>query len=140
MESFTPYSALAGGALIGIAAALLLLLNGRIAGASGILAGAIERPAGDTTWRYFFLGGLVIGTGGWLALTGGPAISFDTGLPMLAAAGLLTGVGTRIGAGCTSGHGVCGIARVSPRSLVATATFIATGMASVFVARHLVGV
>lgn len=139
MDSFTPFSALAGGTLIGLAATLLLLANGRIAGASGILAGALERPAGDTSWRYFFLGGLLLGTGGWLAVTGGPAINFDTSLPTLAIAGLLTGIGTRIGAGCTSGHGVCGIARVSPRSMIATAVFIASGMATVFVARHVVG-
>ncbi len=139
MGAFTPFSALAGGALIGLAAAMLLLLNGRIAGASGILAGALERPSGDTSWRLFFLAGLVIGTGSWFALTGGPAIAFDTSLPGLVTAGLLTGIGTRVGAGCTSGHGVCGIARVSPRSLVATGTFIATGMATVFVTRHIIG-
>jgi uncharacterized membrane protein YedE/YeeE len=139
MENFTPLPALAGGLLIGGAVSLLLLLNGRLAGASGILAGLVSPQRGDTTWRALFVVGLVIGTSGWLALTGSAPPRFDSGWPMIVLGGLLTGVGTRIGAGCTSGHGVCGIARLAPRSLVATGVFMAAGIATVFVARHLVG-
>jgi uncharacterized membrane protein YedE/YeeE len=133
--------ALAGGALIGISAAALLLLNGRIAGVSGIVGGLLAAPDRDSAWRALFVGGLV--TGGLVL----PALVADPfrGLPdapsaSIAAAGLLVGFGARLGNGCTSGHGVCGVSRLSPRSLLATATFMATGAITVFVLRHLVGV
>ncbi len=139
MESFTPYSALAGGALIGLAASALLLMNGRIAGISGILGGLLVPARGDIAWRLLFLAGLA---GGALIYrivgADGLVVRFDAAYPVIVAGGLLVGFGTIIGGGCTSGHGVCGIARLSPRSLVATLTFLVTGVATVFVARHLV--
>ena len=140
MENFTPYSALAGGALIGLAASALLLMNGRIAGISGILGGLLAPARGDIAWRLLFLAGLA---GGALLYrivgADGLVVRFDATYPVIVAGGLLVGFGTTIGGGCTSGHGVCGIARLSPRSLVATLTFLVTGVATVFVARHLVG-
>lgn len=138
--SFTPWSALLGGALIGLAAALFVLLNGRIAGISGILGGLLgPRPAGDTGWRIAFLAGMVIAPALWLLFTALPEIRIEAGWPMLVAAGLLVGISTRYGAGCTSGHGVCGISRLSPRSIVATLLFMGSGFATVFVIRHLIG-
>ena len=140
VANFTPASALIGGALIGISATLLLWLNGRIAGVSGIMHGALQQRAGDT-WRWLFLAGLVAGAGVWLWLAP-PAFAPRTGypLPLVLLAGVLVGFGTAQGGGCTSGHGVCGISRLSARSIVATLTFLVTGMASVFVVRHLLGV
>ncbi len=137
MNDFTPLSALAGGVLIGLAAAGLLLVNGRIAGISGMLAGAISPNTTDKGWRRAFLAGLV--GGGVLAallLPGafGPAL---LGPGALVAAGAVVGLGTRLGGGCTSGHGVCGIGRMSKRSMVAVATFMATGAVAVYVARVL---
>jgi uncharacterized membrane protein YedE/YeeE len=137
---FTPLSALAGGALIGLAAALLWILNGRVAGIAGIV-GQLLRPApGDSAWRVAFVVGLV--GGGALVAALHPS-SF--GLPpggngMLLVGGLCVGFGTRLGNGCTSGHGLCGMSRLSPRSIVATIVFIAVGMATVFVVRHVGGV
>ncbi len=138
MENFTPYSALAGGALIGIASALLLFFNGRIAGISGIMNGVFFAPKSDKTWRLLFLAGLVVGG----LLLQGFAPGFNTprqGYPIvsLAIGGFLVGCGTRMANGCVSGHGVCGIARFSLRSIAATLTFIATGMLTVYVLRHL---
>ncbi len=134
-------SALAGGILIGLSATLLLLLNGRIAGISGIFNGALRPRPGDTAWRLAFLTGLVLGT--VLHSVSGPApIPFlpDEFSPaLMVAGGLLVGFGTRLGSGCTSGHGVCGIARFSVRSLAATITFVLTGMISVFLVRHVLG-
>ena len=136
-QHFTPWSALAGGMLIGLAAALLILFNGRIAGISGIVGGLLRPRQGDLGWRIAFLGGL-IGTPLlwqlWLAL---PAVRIDAGAPALVAAGLLVGVGVRYGAGCTSGHGVCGLSRWSPRSLAATCIFMAAGFLTVYLLRHL---
>lgn len=131
---FTPWSALAGGALIGLAATVLLASLGRIAGISGLFNGALEQR-GDRAWRIAFLLGLVGAAGGWFALTGAMP---RTGLPLpwLLAGGVLVGFGTRLGNGCTSGHGICGLARLSPRSAVAVAVFIAAGFATVFVLRH----
>ncbi len=140
MENFTPVSALIGGSLIGLSAAILLAVNGRLAGISGILAGLAPPSRDDTTWRVLFVVGLLGGAGAWLAVTGGPVVAFDVAWPVLILGGLLAGIGTRIGAGCTSGHGVCGLARLSPRSMVATATFVAVGAATVFVSRHVIGV
>ena len=139
MENFTPISAIAGGGLIGLSAALLLAINGRLAGISGILAGLLQPIGNDWSWRLFFIVGLIGGSGLWLAAIDRPVIAFDVGWPVVILGGILTGVGTRIGAGCTSGHGVCGLARLSPRSLVATLTFVGTGALTVFVVRHVVG-
>ena len=129
MTQFTPYSAAAGGALIGAAAALLWVALGRIAGISGILGGLAGAPAGEHGWRLAFLGGLV----------GAPLLLIAADPARLALAGLLVGFGTRLGAGCTSGHGVCGIARLSPRSIAATGVFMATAAATVFLSRHVLG-
>ncbi|MEY4764967.1 MAG: hypothetical protein RI907_1640 [Pseudomonadota bacterium] len=144
--AFTPGSALLGGALIGLAAALLALANGRVAGISGILAGLLRPQAGDVGWRWAFLGGLALaaaviqglapwlgGLPGWPALVAGRS---GASTALLVVAGLLVGWGTRQGSGCTSGHGVCGMARLSPRSIVATLCFMATGVLSVGVLRH----
>jgi hypothetical protein len=134
---FTPVSALLGGALIGLAATLLLWSLGRIAGVSGILNGVLEQPLGRG-WRIAFLAGLVAAAGTWFAISGArPRADFP--LPWLVAGGLLVGFGTRLGSGCTSGHGICGLARLSPRSLVAVLVFMGTGFATVFVLRHVPG-
>lgn len=134
---FTPWASLAGGALIGLAAALLVLFNGRIAGISGILGGLLPWPKGDTTWRLAFLAGLAGAPLVYVLLQPLPEVQSDAGTAVLVAAGLLVGVGTRYGSGCTSGHGVCGISRLSPRSLAATAAFMAAGFVTVYVVRHL---
>lgn len=138
-NSFTPYSALIGGALIGLAAAALALLNGRIAGIAGIVGGALVPKRGEFAWRIAFVAGLLVAPWIWLLADELPEIRFEVGTPGLILAGLLVGISTRYGAGCTSGHGVCGIARLSPRSLVATAAFMTTGFLTVFVIRHLIG-
>ena len=137
-NAFTPVSALIGGAIIGAAVALFVVLNGRIAGVSGILGGLARPRAGDISWRIAFVAGLVAAPLAWGLLAALPEIRVDASFPALAAAGLLVGVGTRYGGGCTSGHGVCGVSRVSPRSIAATAAFMAAGFATVFVARHLI--
>jgi uncharacterized membrane protein YedE/YeeE len=137
MHHFTPWTALAGGVLIGAAAVLLLLLNGRIAGVSGI-AGRIGTAArGDRAWRVAFAAGLVLGAAAWIAF-GGSVAPPRSGFPAwaLMASGLLVGYGTALGNGCTSGHGVCGVARLSRRSLAATATFLGVALATTFLARH----
>jgi len=123
-----------GGVLIGLASAILLLLNGRIAGCSGIAVGACRVRSGDAEWRWWFLGGLVVG-GALMALFYTDALVASVELPMtrVAVAGVLVGIGTRVGNGCTSGHGVCGIGRLSVRSMVATCTFIAAGVITVAV-------
>ncbi|MBL9035851.1 MAG: YeeE/YedE family protein [Rhodospirillaceae bacterium] len=139
---FTPVSAAIGGGLIGLAAALLWLALGRIAGISGILGQAIgaATSGAERLWRILFLLGLPLGA--WLAvqlgLAGLPSAP-PTNLALAVIGGLLVGFGTRLGSGCTSGHGICGLARLSPRSLAATIVFMAGGMASVFVLRHLIG-
>ena len=138
-NAFTPWSALAGGVLIGIAAALFVLLNGRIAGISGILGGMLKPLRGDIAWRVAFLAGLIGAPLVYMLFADAPEVRIDAGYGALVVAGLLVGVGTRYGSGCTSGHGVCGLSRLSPRSLVATVTFMAAGFATVFVARHLLG-
>jgi uncharacterized membrane protein YedE/YeeE len=139
MTQFTPLSALAGGALIGLAAAVLMLTNGRIAGISGIAGGLLRPHPGEIHWRVAFLGGLILAP--LLLRTVGGAVPEAAPLanvPVLIAAGLLVGFGTRLGGGCTSGHGVCGIARFSMRSVLATATFMAAAIVTVLVTRHLV--
>lgn len=134
---FTPYSALAGGALLGIAVTILWLWNGRIAGISGILGGLLQPKTGDVAWRTAFIIGLIVSPVAYSLFTELPTIEIDAGLPLLILAGLLVGIGTRYGAGCTSGHGVCGLARFSPRSLVATLSFMFTGFITVWFVRHL---
>lgn len=132
---------LAGGLMIGLAALSLLLFNGRIAGVSGVLGGALTGSmAGDRAWRWLFLVGLVVGALVYTLVAGRPVITaVPTSLGWTLIAGLLVGVGTRMGNGCTSGHGVCGLARFSGRSLVGTATFMLFGFVTVFVTRHLLG-
>jgi uncharacterized membrane protein YedE/YeeE len=131
---FTPWASLAGGVLIGVAAAMLVLLSGRIAGISGIVGGLLRPVRGDAAWRVAFIAGLLAAP---LMLGQAVPARIDAGTGMLAIAGLLVGIGTSVGSGCTSGHGVCGLSRLSPRSLVATAAFMLAGIATVFVARHL---
>ncbi len=140
MHDFTPLPALLGGALIGLSASLLLLTHGKITGISGIVGGLLARGTPDLAYRAWFLAGL-LAAGGLLALLY-PAAFASAGAPgappwLIVIAGLLVGYGTRLGNGCTSGHGVCGLSRFSPRSLAATLTFMATGAAAVFVVRHL---
>ena len=138
-SAFTPWPALAGGLLIGLAAALFVLLNGRIAGISGVLGGLLRPARGDVAWRGAFLLGLIGSPWVYGLLADVPAPRIQAGPALLIAAGVLVGVGTRYGSGCTSGHGVCGLSRLSPRSLVATLAFMAAGFATVFVVRHLIG-
>lgn len=134
---FTPWTSLAGGILIGIAAAMFLLLNGRIAGISGILGGLLRPRAGDTCWRVAFVLGLVAAPLVYQLFEPLPSVQIDAGTTLLVVAGLLVGVGTRYGSGCTSGHGVCGLSRFSARSLAATASFMGAGFLTVYVTRHL---
>jgi uncharacterized protein len=138
-NAFTPWASLAGGLLIGVAAAWLAWFNGRIAGISGILGGLLTPRPGETRWRLAFVLGLIAAPGVYALVTTLPPVQVDAGMPLLVVAGLLVGVGTRYGAGCTSGHGVCGISRRSPRSLAATIAFMGAGFLTVFVARHLLG-
>lgn len=135
---FTPWTSLAGGVLIGTAAAMFLFLNGRIAGISGILGGLLRPRISDIGWRVAFILGLVAAPQLYQLATPLPTVQIDAGTSLLVVAGLLVGVGTRYGSGCTSGHGVCGLSRLSPRSLVATAAFMAAGFVTVFAVRHLI--
>ena len=134
---FTPWTALAGGLIIGAAAAVFVLFNGRIAGISGILGGLLRPARGDIGWRLAFLLGLVGAPLAYTMFAPLPPARVAAGPVTLVVAGLLVGLGTRYGAGCSSGHGVCGLSRRSPRSLAATAAFMLAGFATVFVARHL---
>ncbi len=136
-NAFTPWSALSGGLLIGLAAAMFVLLNGRIAGISGVLGGLFKPTRGDLGWRVAFIGGLIGAPLVYAIFSTLPSVQIDAGYGALLVAGFLVGVGTRLGSGCTSGHGVCGLSRLSARSLVATATFMAAGFVTVFVLRHL---
>jgi uncharacterized protein len=140
LENFTPVSATVGGVLIGFAAVLLMALLGRIAGISGIASNLLPpQVAGDWPWRLAFILGLVLGARLIAALGLAPLLSFPMALPAMAVAGVLVGFGAVIGSGCTSGHGVCGIARLSKRSLVATATFMLAAIVVVYIVRHVVG-
>jgi uncharacterized membrane protein YedE/YeeE len=139
VENFTPVSGLVGGLLIGLAAALLLLLNGRISGISGIVGGLLAPRGSDAGWRLAFVAGLLLGALGFALATGGAAlVSVQASVPVLVVAGLLVGFGTRLGSGCTSGHGLCGIARLSKRSIVATSVFFGVAMLTVFLTRHMI--
>lgn len=140
MENFTPLESTIGGALIGVAAALLMLFHGRIAGISGVAGGLLSPKPGDLGWRVLFVAGLVVGGLAIYALQPSSfAIGIERSPVALVLAGLMVGFGTRLGSGCTSGHGVCGLSRLSPRSLAATLTFMATGMATAAVVTHLFG-
>ena len=134
---FTPWTALAGGLLLGVAVAAFLLLNGRVLGVSGIVGGLLRPVSGDTLWRWLFIAGMLAAP--WVVTVVAPMAEprIDAGWVVIIVAGLLVGWGTSMGSGCTSGHGVCGISRLSPRSLVATIVFMVAGMVVVFVARHL---
>jgi uncharacterized membrane protein YedE/YeeE len=138
-QHFTPWASLAGGVLLGLASALLILVNGRILGISGIVGGLLRPAPGDTGWRISFLLGLLSAPLIYAAVTTPEAPRIDAGWATLVAAGLLVGIGTRYGSGCTSGHGVCGLSRLSPRSLVATLAFMSAGFVTVFLARHALG-
>ena len=135
-NAFTPWSSLFGGMLIGLATALFVLLNGRIAGISGVLGGLLTPLRSDVLWRVAFVGGIVVAPLVYAIFHALPSVQIDADYAALIVAGLLVGVGTRYGAGCTSGHGVCGLSRLSLRSLAATATFMGAGFATVFVLRH----
>ncbi len=136
-NTFTPWSALAGGLLIGLAAAMFALFNGRIAGISGVVGGLLRPMRGDIGWRVAFIAGLAGAPLVYGVFSALPPVHVDAGSGVLIAAGLLVGVGTRYGSGCTSGHAVCGLSRLSLRSLAATAAFMVTGFAVVFVVRHI---
>lgn len=136
-QHFTPWASLAGGLILGLASAAFILLNGRVLGISGILGGLFKPAKGDMGWRLAFVAGLLVAPTVW-ALFAAPVVPrIEAGWPLLILAGLLVGWGTRYGSGCTSGHGVCGLSRLSPRSLVATASFMGAGFATVAVVRHL---
>ena len=140
MENFTPVASLIGGTLIGLSASAMLVFNGKIAGVSGIVGGLVSLRRSDTLWRVAFVAGLV--TGGFILRLLAPQ-AFEFGIVRsggaLALAGFMVGLGARVASGCTSGHGVCGISRFSPRSIVATAIFIVAGAAGVYVVNHLLG-
>ena len=135
-QQFTPLASLAGGMLIGLAAAILILFNGRIAGISGIAGGLLRPRHGDVAWRLAFIAGLLASPLLYRLFQALPEARVEAGTPALIVAGLLVGVGVRYGAGCTSGHGVCGLSRWSPRSLAATIAFMAAGFVTVYLLRH----
>lgn len=138
MEDFTPLSGLIGGMIIGLSAALLLLLSGRIAGITGIVGGIFAKSE-ESLWRVAFVVGMLLSVVGYVAVVGREGlVEVETSLPLVVLGGLLVGFGTRLGSGCTSGHGVCGIARFSKRSIVATATFFSVAAVTVFVVRHVI--
>jgi len=137
--NFTPWSSLAGGALIGLEASLFVIANGRIAGISGLIGSLLQRGSEGVSEKALFLLGLLIAPLIWALFATLPQIEFKSGWVGLIAAGVLVGIGTRYGSGCTSGHGVCGISRLSPRSMVATACFMFSGFVTVFILRHLLG-
>jgi uncharacterized membrane protein YedE/YeeE len=137
MENFTPVSGLIGGLLIGLATALMMLFNGRIAGISGIVGGLLARNGSEVGWRAVFVVGLLLGAFAYMLATGGALpVRVEASLLVMVVAGLLVGFGTRLGSGCTSGHGVSGIARFSKRSIVATLVFMGAGIVTVFLTGH----
>lgn len=134
--NFTPWASLTGGILLGIASSMFILVNGRILGISGILGGLVRPAKGDAGWRLSFLAGMLVAPTLY-ALFATPIVArIDAGWVTVGIAGLLVGIGTRYGSGCTSGHGVCGLSRLSPRALVATVAFMGAGFVTVFLARH----
>ena len=136
---FTPWASLAGGVLLGLASAMFILVNGRILGISGIVGGLLRPASGDIGWRLSFLLGLLVAPLLYILVAGPSVPRIDAGWTTVVVAGLLVGVGTRYGSGCTSGHGVCGLSRLSPRSLVATLAFMGAGFLTVFLVRHAFG-
>jgi len=136
---FTPWASLAGGILLGLASALFVLVNGRILGISGILGGLLRPKGGDVAWRVAFVLGLLVAPVVHAALRGPWEVRIEAGWGTVVVAGLLVGIGTRYASGCTSGHGVCGLSRLSPRSLVATLVFMGAGFGTVFMVKHLFG-
>lgn len=136
---FTWHSGLMGGLLIGLACAVLMLANGKIAGISGILGGLLRGMSPGWAWRGAFILGLLLAPSVYVMVSERPPVNIDTGWPLLLLSGLLVGFGTRLGSGCTSGHSICGLARNSRRSWVATLTFMLAGVATVYVVRHLLG-
>ena len=134
---FTPWTSLGGGIMIGAAAAMLVLLNGRIAGVSGIIGGVLRPAAGDMAWRLAFVIGLLVAPVAYRLVAVPTPPTIEASYPVLLLAGLLVGAGTRYGSGCTSGHGVCGLSRLSPRSLAATVAFMLAGIVTVYAVRHL---
>jgi len=137
--AFTPWSAATGGVIIGAAVALFVFVKVMIAGISGIVGGLLRPASGDVAWRLAFVAGLLAAPMLYMLAATLPPIMIEASYPTLIVAGLLVGIGTRYGAGCTSGHGVCGVSRLSPRSLVATLSFMAAGFVTVFVVRHILG-
>ena len=133
---FTPWASLAGGVIIGLGTALLIFLNGRVAGISGMLGEMLRPSATDKSWRVAFIAGLIVAPLGYQLVHALPIVTINANFLLLIAAGLLVGIGTRYGGGCTSGHGVCGLSRLSMRSLVATIAFMASGFVTVFILRH----
>ena len=136
-NNFTPWASLAGGILLGLASAMFILINGRILGISGIIGGLLRPTSGDLGWRLAFVLGMLVAPVLYLLMTGPVAVRIDASWATLVVAGLLVGVGTRFGSGCTSGHGVCGLSRLSPRSRVATLAFMGAGFVTVYLMRHL---
>ncbi len=140
MENFTPYSAFLGGSLIGLAAALLMYFNGRIAGISGMIAGVFDVKNHENHWRLFFLGGLILAAMIFNLFAPHSPVTYSRSTFLLIISGILVGYGTRLGSGCTSGHAVCGMARLSKRSIVATLIFMSVAILTVFITRHLLGI
>jgi len=138
-NNFTPWTSLAGGLVIGLASVLLLAFNGKIAGISGIVGGLFRPARGDIAWRLAFVTGLVVSPLVFALAAPLPPAQVDASFPLLIIAGLLVGVGSRYGSGCTSGHGVCGLSRRSPRSMVATLAFMCAGFVTVYLVRHAIG-
>jgi len=137
VENFTPINGLIGGLLIGLSTALMILFNGKIAGISGIVGGLLARKGSEVGWRAVFVMGLLLGAFVYMLATGGPIpVNLQASLPVMVVAGLLVGFGTRLGSGCTSGHGISGIARFSKRSIVATLVFMGMAIITVFVTHH----
>jgi uncharacterized membrane protein YedE/YeeE len=136
---FTPWASLIGGAFIGLAASLLILLNGRIAGTSGIVGNLFNATKNQEAWRWFFVAGLLLSAVLYIFFVGYPPVQYPSNGLILVISGLLVGFGSRLGSGCTSGHGICGLSRLSLRSLVATLVFMSTAAVTVYIARHLIG-
>ena len=139
-NNFTPWTSLAGGILLGLASAIFILVNGRILGISGIVGGLLRPKSGDVGWRLAFVLGMLVAPLLYLLVADPVAVRIDAGWATLVIAGLLVGVGTRFGSGCTSGHGVCGLSRLSLRSLVATLAFMGAGFVTVYLIRHLLAI